>query len=163
MVWENIVSLLDYLVIVRDLLFVHTFMTELSLSSCLHLTLTSFTLLPILIHHTTAPTEPWRRSAGSQDWGHHSYSQIGEYCFEWDTVVTPLPSVGLSCIVWLRLSWVSSMTLCMNYIQRRWLGRTSDLHELSPFFKTQTDVPSSHPLLSSLHRSLPWENLFLTI
>lgn len=108
------------LFIVRDLLFVPTFMSN-SVLNFVFL-LAPHSLFPSPPSHPHPPHHCTHKALKEKcrvPRLNCSYSPMGEYWFEWDTVITPLPSVGLSCVAWLRLSWVSSMPLCMGNIQHR--------------------------------------------
>lgn len=147
MVRENIVSLLDYVIIIRYILFLYAFMNNSILNSvCLPACTSAFVSLPTLSNHTTPPMKP-SRSAGPQG------CKAQKLFLHWSTIlsgampqirVALLPLVGLSCVGWLTLSLMPSIfniDCCV---------RTSDLHGLSPFSRTQMaekngkGVPSTH-------------------
>lgn len=73
-IWESIISLLNYVFIIRYLLFLYVFMNNSILNSvCFSACTSALASLPTHPDHSTPPVKP-SRSAGSQGWSYHSYS-----------------------------------------------------------------------------------------
>lgn len=156
MVWESIVSLLDYVIIIRCVLFLYAFMNNYILNSvCFPACTSALASLPALTDHTTPPMKP-SRNAGLQGWGHHGYSYTGEYHSEWDNA--PDHSCSIAFVGDL-LCTVADLVL-NAFFNINCHVRTSELHGLSQFSRTQMAKKNGKdafypPLPSSLHHSLP--------